>query len=449
MSSNQVAYTQKRRSSRIGKAIPLAVQGVDALRAPFREEVTTATISCHGCTYQMKHEVLPGSILVLNIGQQVKGNSESTSRARVKWIQKLNTAPDSAYRVAVEFEYAGNIWGITPPPADWFPVQRGKVVKPNPGQEMRLVARAESQAVPAGIAGSTPASPLKKNETAATLYPWFSDLMGGLSNQIQVTVTEIAAATLAKEKNRLLEEFRAQIQKEAAGTIERVIATSQEDLTQRALKLVNEAAETTVRTGHERLVAAIEQDLGNAKQRMLTQGKELSERVDGMATSTIERFQNTLETSRTEAAARFVSRMREEIAPVLEEANADLQKLVVSQTVFKEESQAIYARATSELENSAKARLILTHGELDKRSAALLDECKDKLLELSQSFENAAQNSIQTMIASATGDAKKNLEVRAGEISSNFTSELEGHIRNYLEFISDSIAEFPKNTPAR
>jgi hypothetical protein len=133
---------------------------------------------------------------------------------------------------------------------------------------------------------------------------------------------------------------------------------------------------------------------------------------------------------------------------VLEDAKADLQKLVDSQTVFKEESQAIYARVTSELESGVNARLLETHEELDKSSAAVLTECNEKLLGLSQTFENGARESIQTMIASATDDAKKNLEERAAQISGNFTDHLEGHVRDYLEFIGDSIAEFPKNTPA-
>src|ERR1700730_10192878 len=157
MSTNQVAYGQKRRSSRIEKAVPLAVQGVDAFRAPYREEVTTATISCHGCTYQMKHEVLPGEMVVLDIGQLAKGNSECSSRARVKWIQKLNAATDPAYDVAVEFEIAGNIWGITSPPEDWLPVQGGKqeskVVEPNPGRELRIITRPEPQIIQNQSAG--------------------------------------------------------------------------------------------------------------------------------------------------------------------------------------------------------------------------------------------------------------------------------------------------------
>jgi hypothetical protein len=449
VSSNQVAYAQKRRSSRIEKAIPLAVQGVDASRAPFREEVITVAISCHGCSYQMKHEVLPGAMVVLDMWQRANGYSEWPARARVKWVQKFNTATDTAYSIAVEFESAGNIWGISSTPEDWFPARGSKVVEPpNPGRELRLITRTEPQTVPARSGGTSPVSLLKKSEAAASLSPWFSDLMAGISNQIQVTVSEIAAVTLANERNRLLDEFRFQLQNEAAGTIEGVIQTSKEELARRALKVWNEATEATIRTSHERFIGAIEQDIENAKRRMVIQGNELNERVDSMATRTIDQLQRTIETSRTEGAARFVSRLREQVAPVLDEAKADLQKLVASQTVFKEESQTIYARVTSELESGVNAKLIQTHDELDKRSSAILTECNEKLLALSQTFENVARDSIQTLIASAADNAKKNLEERAAEISTNFTGELEGHIRDYLEFISDSIAEFPKKTPA-
>ena len=453
MSSNQVAYAQKRRSSRIEKAIPLAVQGVDSSRAPFSEDVITLSISCHGCSCQMRHEVLPGAMLVLDMGQGAKGYAEWPARARVKWIEKLHTYSDPAYGVAVEFESAGNVWGIASPPEDWLAVRVSKAAEPpnpppNTRREPRLMTRTEPQTVPTRSGEATPVPPLNKSEAAASLSPWFPDLMAGISNQIQATVSEIAAATLAKERNRLLEEFRVQLQNEAAGTIERVIETSKEELARRGLKLLNEATEATVRTSHERLIGTIEQDVENAKQRMLVHGNELNQRVDGMAARTIEELQRNLESSRTEATARFVMRVREQVAPVLEEARGDLQKLVAAQAVFREESQAICARVTSELESGANARLLQTHDQLDKRSAAVLTECNEKLLALSQTFENAARDSIQKLIVSAAGDAKKSLEERAAEISSNFTGELEGHIRDYLEFIGASIAEFPKKTPA-
>jgi hypothetical protein len=397
----------------------------------------------------MKHEVLPGAMVVLDMGQRANGCPEWPARARVKWIQKLNTPADAAYGVAVEFESAGNIWGISSPPEDWLPAPGNNAAEPaNPGRELRLVARTQPPTLPVRTGGPIPVSLSKKSEAVASLSPWFSDLMAGLSNQIQGTVSEIAAVTLANERKRLLDEFRVQLQNEAAATIERVIETSKDELARRGLKILNEATEATVRNSHERLVGAIEQDIESAKQRMLVQGNELNERIDGMATRTMEQLQRTIETSRNEAVARFVSRVREQVAPVLEEAKADLQKLVASQTVFKEESQTIYTRVTSELERTVNAKLIETHDELDKKSSEVLTECNEKLLALSQTFENVARDSIQTLIASATDNAKKNLEETAEEISSNFTGGLEGHVRNYLEFISDSIAEFPKKTPA-
>ena len=132
----------------------------------------------------------------------------------------------------------------------------------------------------------------------------------------------------------------------------------------------------------------------------------------------------------------------------MEEARADFQKLVASQTVFKEESLAIYRQVTDQLESDANARLLQAQGQLEKNSTSVVNECNEKMLELSQAFEKIARDSAQNMIASATDEGNKNLEERAAEISSHFTGQLEGHVRNYLEFIGESIREFPKKPPA-
>ena len=342
MSSNQVANAPKRRSSRISKAIMLAVQSVDDSRALYREEVTTGSISCHGCTYKMRHEPRPGDIVVLDTGSGSTGHSGFPSRARVKSIQRLNTPNDPTYNVGVEFEIPGNIWGISSPPADWFPRQSGNLVESTShGRELRLIPRPEPQRALARTEAATPVPVLKKNEAAAVLSPWFTNLMNGLSNQVQIAVSEIAALTLANERKRLLDEFRFQIQNEATGTIEHVIATSKDELARRGLQVLNEGAQAIVKNSQGSLVAAIGRHIENAQQNMMTQRNELSQYLDTMATGTVERVQRDLETSRTKATERFVSRLREQVAPVMEEARADFQKLVASQAVFKEESLAI------------------------------------------------------------------------------------------------------------
>jgi len=367
----------------------------------------------------------------------------------VKSIQRLNTPNDPTYNVGVELEIAGNIWGISSPPADWFPLQSGNLVESaSHGRELRLIARTEPQRALARTEAATPVPVLKKNEAAAVLSPWFANLMNGLSNQVQIAVSEIAAVTLANERKRLLDEFRFQIQNEATGTIEHVIATSKDELARRALKVLNEGAQAIVKNSQGSLVGAIERHIENAQQNMMTQRNELNQYLDTMATGTVERVQRNLETSRTKATERFVLRLREQVAPVMEEARADLQKLVASQTVFKEESLAIYRQVTDQLESDANARLLQTQGQLEKNSTSVVNECNEKMLELSQAFEKIARDSAQNMIASATDKGNKNLGERAAEISSHFTDQLEGHVRSYLEFIGESIKEFPKKPPA-
>ena len=427
----------------------LAVQSLDASRAPYREEVTTGSISCHGCTYKMRHEPRPGDIVVLDSGAGSAGHSGFPSRARVKSIQRLNTLNYPTYNVGVEFEIAGNIWGILSPPADWFPRQSGNPAESTShGRELRLIARTEPQMALARTEAATPVPVLKKSETAAVLSPWFENLMNGLSNQVQMAVSEIAAATLANERKRLLDEFRFQIQNEATGTIEHVIATSRDELARRGLTVLNEGAEAIVKNSQGSLVAAIERYTENARQNMMTQRNELSQYLDTMATGTVERVERNLETSRTKATERFVVRLRDQIAPVMEEARADLQKLVASQTVFKEESLTIYRQVTEQLESDANARLLQTHEQLEKKSTSVVNECNEKMLELSQVFERIARDSAQNMIASATDEGNKNLEERAAEITGHFTGQLEGHVRSYLEFIGESIKEFPRKPPA-
>jgi hypothetical protein len=184
-----------------------------------------------------------------------------------------------------------------------------------------------------------------------------------------------------------------------------------------------EAQEATTRTNHERWIKTIEQDIGDARQRMLIQGNEVSQRI--------------------------VSRLRDQVTPLLEDAKAELQKLVVSQSAFKEDSQAVYTRAAKALEDNVKAKLAKAHEDLNENSVAAVNECNEKLVELSQAFEKATRDSLPSLVASATDDAKKVLEERTAEMSNNFTEQLESHIRNYLEFIGDSIAEIPKKNLQR
>ena len=109
---------QKRRSTRIVQAVPLTVTGVDALGQPFKERTTTVMVNCHGCKYQSKHYVPKNSIVTLDIPRQ-QGQPPRSVQGRVVWVQRPRTVRE-LFQIGLEFEVAGNVWGIAFPPEDWF-----------------------------------------------------------------------------------------------------------------------------------------------------------------------------------------------------------------------------------------------------------------------------------------------------------------------------------------
>ena len=447
MSSHQFAYAQKRRSTRIDQAIPLVVQGVGALREPYQEQVSTLSISCHGCTYQSKHEVIQGETVYLDIKPPTNGSVACSSKARVKWTQKIG-AKERAFQIAVELEIAGNIWGIAAPPADWFPLQNHEVTDPAvSGRELKVVSRKEQQVVPAPDGGSDRVSSPERKEASASPNAPLAQLMVGLGEQIQAMASEAAAAALVKEKSRLLEEFRAQLREEAVKTIQSAISASKEVIVRQAMKELSEAHEAGARNNYALWMKKVQQDMESARQHVLNQGKEVSQHLDGVAASTIDRVQRNMEATRSEAVDRFVSRLREQVVPMLTDAKDFLQKLQATESALKKESETIYTGLENQLAFSANASLAKTQEELDKNSTAIAAKTNETLLKLYQNFEKAAQDNVESLLASMGSQMTRILQEKAAEVSREFSTGLEGYTRSYLESIGKSIAEIPRNIP--
>ena len=448
VSSHQLAV-QKRRSTRIDQAIPLVVQGVGAHREPYQEQVSTLSISCHGCTYQSKNEVIQGETVYLDIKLPNNGTTGCSSKARVKWAQKVQ-AKERAFQIAVELEIAGNIWGVPSPPDDWFPPQIPEVIETAAiGRELKVVTRKDQQIAPAQDSGSDRAGQLEKSRTTASTAAPLAQLMVGLGEQIQNMASEAAANALVKEKSRLLEEFRAQLREEAVKTIQGAISASKEVIARQAVRELTEAHEASARNTYGLWMKKVEQDMESARQHVLIQAKEVSQRLDGLAVSTIERVQRSMETTRTEALERFVSRLREQLAPMLAEAKDSLQKLQASEAAFKKESEVIYAGLENQLEYSANASLARTQEILEKNTAAIAARSHETLLKLYQDFEHTAKNHAESLLASVGNQMTGILQENAAEVSREFSTGLEDTTRSYLESIGKSIAEIPRTISGR
>jgi hypothetical protein len=452
VSSHPFAHAPHRRSKRIEKAVPIVVHGVGAMREPYQEQVSTASISCHGCSYQSRHEVLQGETVYLDIQPSKDGAAVCSTRAQVKWVQKLQVK-ERAFQIAVELEVAGNIWGIASPPEDWFPHQIPVATESAAsGRELKVVTRKEQQVAPAPVAapggGTDRAAQPVKSEAAAAALP-LAQLMVGLGEQIQTMASEAAAAALARDRGRLLDEFRSQLREEAHKTIQSVIAASKDVIVQQATKELSQAHEASLRNSHAQWRKQIQQDMESARQHMLAQGNEMAQRLDAMATGTIERLQSKIDATRSEAVDRFISRIRDQVSPMLEVAKDSLQRLESAETALRKESEAIFAGIENHLAFTTNDSLARALEDLERNTAAHTTQTNESLQKLYQSFEKAARDNAESLLASLGNQMAGILQEKAAEISREYSSGLEGYARNYLESVAKSIADIPQNVPGR
>lgn len=110
---------EKRRSTRVVRAVPIIVVGTDALGQTFRESTSTMMVDCYGCKFQSQNYIPKTSIVTVEIFQ-APGWDRRVIRGKVVWVQRPRTHREN-YQIAIEMDVPGNVWGLTPAPADWFP----------------------------------------------------------------------------------------------------------------------------------------------------------------------------------------------------------------------------------------------------------------------------------------------------------------------------------------
>jgi len=120
------AGLDKRRTTRVVQAIPIKVEGVDALAERFTENTSTVMVSCHGCKYQSKYYVPKGSVVTVEIPRYDPAAGPRVVAGKVIWVQRPAQAREILH-IGLEFETAGNVWDLASPPRDWFPL---------PGEQM-------------------------------------------------------------------------------------------------------------------------------------------------------------------------------------------------------------------------------------------------------------------------------------------------------------------------
>jgi len=241
----QLAYLPDRRSTRIEQSTHITVRGIDASRVPYQEKVSTLSISCHGCRYLSRNQVLPGDIATLEVIDPRAGGSKCPTQARVRSVKPL-AAEEMLFDVALELEFPQDIWGIGSPPKDWAEFSKAETFGDSP-RELQVVPRAE--VTRASEPKRIPAEPIWRFpslETGSTspVPPLLAQLAANL-REVETPAVVTDRAAIAEGADEPLRELCSQLERKAMTVFESLVRAFVKDLTSRSKQMI-EAQEGSV-----------------------------------------------------------------------------------------------------------------------------------------------------------------------------------------------------------
>ncbi len=235
--------TQRRRSERISKSVPIIVRGIDLLGQPFEERTSTLALNLHGCRYSSKHHLPKNTWVTLELAQ---GQERRNVRARVAWIQRPHSVREF-FQIAVELESPANIWAVDSPPDDWsttvapgaspilFSVMQGaKPGTPSEAEEAPAAAPAfmekaspDLPSISPGL-GARPPISHEQEFVPAGESPLLRDWNAEIARQAK-QAAEAAAEQAASQTHRRIEEFE-RVQASAREEYSTELAARQEEI---------------------------------------------------------------------------------------------------------------------------------------------------------------------------------------------------------------------------
>ena len=381
---------QKRRSTRIAQAVPISVAGVDALGQPFKERTTTVMVNCHGCKYQSKHYVPKNSVVTLEIPRMEPAFPPRIVQGHVVWVQRPRTVRE-LFQIGLEFETAGNVWGIAFPPEDWFPCEdekaaAGSAASAGSSEEIDMDVEVEKHE-PAPVGVSTP--------SATELPP--SSLEVPSASAPAVSASGIASPSASGESKIHVMPSPAMSTSEAQAAIARQMA-----------QIVAEAKETLDKTLRRGALTAINEEMTVVRQQLDAQMHETVERA----------MKASMERISESEVKKLVQQVANKAAAIVEEARLASEAQVAQiDTRVREAVKQATTEAAEQAANRATSHMAAAAEEMRKAAEANLQAVEERTRKASQEAVSQA--------AAITDEARRAAEadLRAAEENIRKTAE--------------------------
>lgn len=398
--------TQKRRSTRIVQAVPVTVTGVDALGQPFKERTTTVMVNCHGCKYQSKHYVPKNSVVTLEIPRPEPAFPPRVAQGRVVWVQRPRTVRE-LFQIGLEFEIAGNVWGIAFPPEDWFPLPDEAslaISAPSeaaPGPEPKGTATHEAPApvlpvsesqAPSDVT-SIPATPAHLDEGKIHVVP--------SSAQVQESQPGVS-----DQMAKLVADARESLDKSLRSGAETAIADEMTIVRQQLDAQLHEAVEKAIRVSMERVSE--------------TAVRKVVQQAADRTAAIVEEARRASEATAEHLDAKVRQAVDEAVSSAAEQAAQQAAEQTATQNL-KQAVQEAVERAIAEREGATPSLDILSSPEAAQKH---LDQWKKDLEIAAQGVRGQVMEQSQADVASAAWHWEKEFEATLTGASQKLGEEL-------------------------
>ena len=120
---DQTIGTQRRRSQRIPLSIPIMITSLEPSLL-FSGLCNTMDVSFHGCQFFISCPFKHGTRLLLEqhgtrLLLEIPDMQHTTSARVVRSIPAIQGMQMMLWKVSVELNHPGNLWGVQSPPSDW------------------------------------------------------------------------------------------------------------------------------------------------------------------------------------------------------------------------------------------------------------------------------------------------------------------------------------------
>jgi predicted transcriptional regulator len=452
------SYRSARRSTRLDESIPITVSGVDSRRGPYSEQVATLTISCHGCKYWSKHQVLPEALVILELNPEQEDAAKLTARGRVKWTQRDMETGGGPFCTAVEFEDPFNIWKISSPPEDWLQFEDKPKREPESSQLKPFAVQKSDTAVTSTElerSKSVGSAEIKPSHTMAPVVRPVGHLMGEFQQQMEIMISEAADAAVREKTATILSDVHSRLREDAKTILNDMTAMQTAGWIEQSLRQMQRAGQERAQALESQWTKKIDHDLNQSLQRIDLRQHEVEELSETLFTNTLERLQKSLETFHKDAVERIVARLKDRMAPMLRDAGQaagdlakrkeDLEKTLIDaseRTAAK--VQETCEKLGKQFESVMRSRLNAAQEELERAATGISNSTIENIGLSADRYETETETRLRQGSDRVAEDAQRSLERKAAEASNDFAAELTHYSRSHLEFVSGAISELAK-----